>query len=65
MPDPLVAEFVDDQTTIGKPKAKTEQDRRLALIDALDNVWPAADIDTLERIDDDQRHLHGWAMWRR
>ena len=65
MPDPLVAEFVDDQTTIGKPKAKTEQDRRLALIDALDNVWPAADIDTLERIDDSQRRLHGWAMWRR
>jgi hypothetical protein len=65
MPDPLVAEFVDDRTTIDKPKALTAQERRLALLDALNNVWPAADIGTLERIDDNSRKLHGWAMWRR
>lgn len=65
MPDPLVAEFVDDKTTLGKPRAETAAERRLALTDALDSVWPAADVGTLERIDDNARKLHGWAMWRR
>ena len=65
LPDPLTAEFADDQLTLGKPKATTPKERREALIDCLDNVWPGVDISTLERIDDDKRKLHGWAMWPR
>jgi hypothetical protein len=63
MPDPLTAEFADDQTTIEKPKAANVSERRLALLVCLDEVWPGVDIGTLERIDDTPRKLHGWAMW--
>lgn len=65
MPDPLTAEFTDDQTTIEKPRATTPAERRRALLVCLDEVWPGVDIATLERIDDKARKLHGWAMWRR
>ena len=65
MPDPLTAEFADDQTTIEKPKATSASDRRRALIVCLDEVWPGVDIGTLERIDDSARKLHGWALWKK
>jgi hypothetical protein len=65
VPDPLVAEFADDLTTLGKPKAKNAGERRVALTSCLVEVWPGVDIDTLERIDDATAKLHGWAMWRR
>ena len=65
MPDPLVAEFVDDETSIAKPKAETPAQRRKALKWCLNNVWDGVDVDTLERIDDDNADLYGWAMWER
>lgn len=65
MPDPLTAEFVDDETSIEKPKAETKTQRRKALKWCLNNVWATTDIDTLERIDNETANLHGWAMWER
>ena len=65
MADPLTTEFADDLTTIEIPRAKDAADRRRALIVCLDEVWPGADIATIERIDDKTKKLHGWAMWRR
>ena len=61
----LTPDFVDDRTSIGKPKAEDANDRRAALHSCLNGKWAAADVAMLERIDDDARRLHGWAMWRR
>ncbi len=65
-PDPLTAEFASDQSTLGKRAAANDAERRAALIACLTDYWPVSvDIDTLERIDDPERKLHGWAMWPR
>jgi hypothetical protein len=65
MPDPLEAEFIDDMTSIEKPKAETPAQRRRALRWCLNNIWHGVDIDTLERVDDDKLEWHGWAMWKK
>jgi hypothetical protein len=65
MPDPLVAEFVDDETSIDKKKASTVAERRAALEWCLKEIWAGVDVDTLERVDDAKADLHGWAMWER
>jgi hypothetical protein len=65
-PDPLTAEFASDQATLGLSAASTPAERRAALIACLTDFWPSSvDIDTLERIDDPSRRLHGWVMWQR
>lgn len=65
MPDPLAAEFIDDETSIERPRAETTIQRRRALKWCLNNLWDGYDIDTLERIDDDTAQLYGWALWSR
>jgi len=65
MPDPLTAEFIDDQTAIDRPRATSTTQRRRALTWCLNNLWDGVDIDTLERVDNDHVELYGWAMWPR
>jgi hypothetical protein len=60
----LTPDFVPDATSVHVPKANKKQ-RRAALSWCLAEKWASADIDTLERIDDASRGLHGWAMWPR
>ncbi|MCY3002264.1 MAG: hypothetical protein NTV21_10720 [Planctomycetota bacterium] len=61
----LIPDFVEDRASIGKPRAEDSNERRAALQFCLGGKWAAADVARLERIDDDTRKLHGWAMWRR
>jgi hypothetical protein len=51
----------DADTPLGRP-AKDRAERRAALDWCLNNVWAAADIGRVERVDTDQ--FHGWRMWR-
>lgn len=59
---PLTASYVRDTNVIAKD-ATTAAERRAVLASALANDWAAADIDTVERVDQDG--WHGWAMWPR
>jgi hypothetical protein len=59
---PMQARYVRDLDVLGRDAA-TVAERRTVLASALSNDWAAADVDTLERVD--QPTWHGWAMWPR
>ncbi|MBL9079215.1 MAG: hypothetical protein JNL08_17060 [Planctomycetes bacterium] len=59
---PPAPSYVRDANVIQKD-ATTAAERRAVLASALANDWAAADVDTIERIDQDG--WHGWAMWPR
>ena len=59
---PPAASYVRDTNVIQKD-ATTAAERRAVLASALANDWAAADVDTIERIDQDG--WHGFAMWPR
>lgn len=56
-----VRKTADEETPLGRP-ARSRAERRLTLDWCLNNVWAAADVGRIERVDNNT--FHGWKMWR-